>query len=343
MSNPTTPDNASSTDGAVTLPPTMRAAVRHSYGDARVLEVAEIEVPSVLAGDVLVRVEAASLNPLDFHTMTGTPWLMRLGKGLRTPTSSRLGTDVTGRVAALGADVGDLAVGDAVLGMTAGAFAEFVTVPASKVVRRPDDVSPEQAAGAGVAAVTALQALRDQGEVEAGHHVLVNGAAGGVGTAAIQIARWLGAEVTAVCSTRNVELVESLGAHRVVDYTVTDFADTDTRYDVVVDNQGNRPIGAFRRLLTDDGTYVVVGGPKHRITGPMARMAATIARFSVGSRRARAFIAQPNREDLSTIAGLLADGQLRTVVDSTYPLDAIGEAMTHLSGWHTRGKIIVTP
>ncbi|MEM7275081.1 MAG: NAD(P)-dependent alcohol dehydrogenase, partial [Actinomycetota bacterium] len=314
------------------VPATMRAVQRARYGGAEVLEVTEVEVPPVESGTVLVEVEAASVNPLDWHRMTGTPWLVRIGDGLRRPGSPGLGADLAGTVVAVGPDVAGLRPGDEVVGMGDGTFAQYVRVPADRVVPKPSAVGFDEAAGMGVAALTALQGLRDKAEVTAGQTVLINGAAGGVGTAAVQLARWLGAEVTGVCSTRNVELVRSLGAARVIDYTAEDLATIPERFDVMFDNQGNHSPATCRRLLSDDGTYLAVGGPKHnRVLGPMGRMLSAAIRFRFASQRARMFIAQANRPDLETLAGLLGSGELRTVVDTVYPMGRIREAIDHLA------------
>lgn len=329
---------------APTVPTTMRAAVRETYGDSDVLEVAEVAVPSPAPGQVLVAVEAAALNPLDWHLMTGVPWIARQQSGVRRPRESGIGTDFAGRVVAVGDAVTTLAPGDEVVGSTSGACAELVVATADRLVAKPGNVGFAEAAGTPIAAMTALQALRDKGELEAGQRVLVNGASGGVGIAAVQLARWMGAEVTAVCSTRNVELVRSLGADHVIDYTHTDFTDTDARFDVFLDNQGNRSIGASRRLLTHTGVYVLVGGPKsNKVLGPVGRMLRTLLRFSVAPQRARPFITSMRRDDLVQVVELLSSGALRTVIDATYPLEQVRAAMDHLASGHARGKVVVEP
>lgn len=326
------------------IPPTTRAVRHGRYGNSEVLEMVEVDTPSVTDDTVLVHVEAAALNPLDWHMMTGTPWLVRLQNGLRSPKRGQVGVDLAGRVVAVGAGVTDHEVGDDVVGVASGSCAEYVIASPERIVPKPADVSFPESAGMGVAALTALQGLRDKAEVGPGQHVLVNGSSGGVGLAAVQLAKWMGAEVTAVCSSRNVELVRSMGADHVVDYTADDFTDTNTRYDVVFDNQGNRTLRQIRRILTPEGTYLIVGGPKdNRAFGPMLRMAKALLRFSVGSQRACSFIAEQRLEDLLLLAELMESGDLQTVVDRTTGLDDIRDAMDHLATGHARGKVVITP
>lgn len=348
MHTPETHDAAPAVLDKSSTPPsvgaTMRAAARDRYGDVDVLEVVETETPTVTPATVLVRVEAAALNPLDWHLLTGTPWLVRLRAGLRRPTAPVLGVDFAGRVVAVGNEVADVAPGDEVVGVADGSFAQYVAVSPDRLVPKPSGIGFGEAAGMGVAAVTALQGLRDKGELRAGQRVLVNGASGGVGTAAVQLAKWMGGHVTAVCSARNVELVRSLGADQVIAYDTADFTDTEQRYHLFFDNQGNRSLGDCRRVLTDDGIYLCVGGPKkNRVYGPIGRMISAFARFRFTKKRARAFIAEVAKDDLTVLADLMASGDLRTIVDATYPLDEIGAAMTKLAEGHVRGKLIINP
>lgn len=327
-----------------TIPATMRAVRQRRYGTSEVLETLDVDTPAVTAHTVLVEVEAAALNPLDWHMMTGTPWLVRIQNGFRTPKRTGMGVDVAGRVVAVGADVTGFAVHDEVMGTATGSCAQYVLATPDRIVHKPAGVTFPDAAGVGVAAITALQGLRDTAGLQAGQRVLINGASGGVGLAAVQLARWMGAEVTAVCSTRNVGLVSEIGADHVVDYTTDDFTDTDVHYDVLFDNQGNRPLGACRRILTDDGIYLLVGGPKkNRAFGPILRMGRALVRFLFAAQSARTFIADEKGDDLQILADLMASGDLRTVIDRTCTLDEIREAMDHLAGGHARGKIIVTP
>lgn len=326
------------------IPPTMRAVRQRQYGTSDVLNTVEVDTPTVTADTVLVEVKAASLNPLDWHMMTGTPWLVRIQNGFRTPKRTGMGVDVAGRVVAVGSDVTGFAVGDEVVGVATGSCAQYVLATPERIVPKPTNVTFHDAAGMGVAAITALQGLRDKGELQAGQHVLINGSSGGVGLAAVQIAKWMDAEVTAVCSTRNVDLVRSMGADHVVDYTTDDFTTTDTRYDIFFDNQGNHSLTESRRILTDTGIYLLVGGPKkNRALGPVLRMVRALLRFRFASQTARSFIADEKGEDLQILADLMGSGDLKTVIDETYGLDEIRDAMDHLAGGHARGKIIVTP
>ncbi|MEM7287959.1 MAG: NAD(P)-dependent alcohol dehydrogenase [Actinomycetota bacterium] len=326
------------------IPPTMRAVRQRRYGTSEVLENVEIDTPTPAADTVLVEVKAASLNPLDYHMMTGTPWLVRMQNGFRRPKRTGMGVDVAGRIVAIGDDVTGFAIGDEVVGVAVGSCAEYVVATPERIVAKPAGVTFHDAAGMGVAAITALQGLRDKGELEPGQHVLVNGASGGVGLAAVQLAKWMGAEVTGVCSTRNVELVASMGADHVVDYTTDDFTDTDVRYDLFFDNQGNRPLAASRRILTENGIYLLIGGPKkNRALGPVVRMIRALVRFRFTSQTARALLADEKGPDLQILADLMATGDLKTVIDRTYDLDDIREAMDHLAAGHARGKVIITP
>lgn len=331
-------------DRVPSIPKTMRAGARHRYGDSSVLEVIEVETPPVASRTVMVEVVSAALNPLDWHMMTGTPWLVRLRAGLRRPKGPIIGVDFAGRVVAVGDGAAEYEPGEEVAGVTTGACAQYVATSADRLVPKPTNVTFDEAAGMGVAGVTALQGLRDKGEVKSGQKVLINGAAGGVGTAAVQLAKWMGAEVTAVCSTRNVELVRSLGADRVVDYTADDFTATDERYHVIFDNQGNRPLRRIRQLLTDDGVYLLVGGPKkNRVFGPVGHMIHALIRFQFSSKSVRSFIADERKEDIAQLASLMESGNLRTIVDTVYPLDDIAAAMDKLAEGHVRGKVIIKP
>ena len=323
---------------------TMRA-IRHTrYGSADVLQATEVPAPSCEDDEVLIRVRAASVNPYDWHMMTGTPWLVRGQGGLRRPKNQIPGVDFAGTVEAVGVGTTRLAVGDEVFGGASGTFAEWVAVKDEALVTKPENISFEEAAAVPVAALTALQGLRDHGGLQVGQHVCINGAAGGVGTYAVQIAKALGAEVTAVCSTRNVERVRSIGADHVVDYTADDFTAGSERYDMVLDNIGNRKISEIKSALTPNGVYVVVGGPKkNRALGSMTFMLKALLRFKFGSRRAVAFIAERRLEDMSHLRDLLASGEMVSVIDRTYSLAEAADAMRHLETGHARGKIIVVP
>lgn len=322
----------------------MRAVGHLRYGGTEVVELLDRPVLTPIADQVLVKVVAAAINPLDWHMMTGTPWIVRLQGGIRRPKKQVLAVDVAGMVVAVGPDVMELAVGDEVMGVASGAGAEYVIATPDRIVRKPAAVDFEEAAGMGVAAVTALQGLRDKASLKVGQRVLINGASGGVGLAAVQIAKHLGAEVTGVCSTRNIELVRSVGADHVVDYTNDDFTETGERYDVIFDNQGNRPLAACRKLLTSDGVYLLVGGPKsNRALGPIGRMIRALIYFKVTRRTAKVFVADERRDDLQYLSELMADGHLRTVIDKRYALEDAREAMDYLATGRARGKVLLVP
>ena len=320
-----------------------QAIVYRQYGTPEVLRLLRIDRPHVTDNSVLVRVRAASVNPFDWHNMTGEPWMVRLGGGLRKPKRSIPGVDLAGTVEEVGRGVTRFQPGDHVFGGCRGSFAEYVSVAETDIVHKPDSVTFEQAAAVPIAALTALQALRDKAALQPGHKVLINGAAGGVGTFAVQIARELGAEVTGVCSTRNVGLVESLGAHRVIDYTREDFAAGGDRYDAMIDNVGNRPLSVCRRCLQPRGVYVIVSGPKKgRLLGPGKRMLAAILSFMLASQRAAPFVANLNHDDLTVLKDLLEAGKVVPIIDREYALCDAAEAMRYLSTGHARAKIVVT-
>ena len=312
----------------------MRAIVYHRYGPPEVLQLEEVEKPVPADDEVLVRVRAASANPLDWHFMRGEPRFMRLMTGLTKPRLARLGVDAAGVVEAAGRGVTAFEPGDEVFGAFRGAFAEYACTRARAVWKKPVNVTFEQAACANVAGLTALQALRDNGRLGAGGKVLVNGASGGVGTFAVQIARCLGAEVTGVCSTRNVELVRSLGAHHVVDYTREDFTRRGERYDVVVDCVWSRSLAQSRRLLAPSGRYVVVGV----VPGRIAR--AMLAGF-VSAGRVSMILARGGPHDRATLADFMRDGKVTPVIDRTYPLAQAREAIRYLEQGHARGKVVI--
>ena len=321
----------------------MKAVVHRCYGGAEVLEIAQLERPRPRENEVLVKVRAVSINPADWHEMTGTPYFIRVPNGIGAPPYTRFGRDYAGVVVAQGAGVTRFAVGDEVFGTRAGALAEYLTADVSRaIVRKPANVTFEQAAAIPVAALTALQGLRDHGHVAPGDRVLINGASGGVGTFAIQIAKALGAEVTAVCSTRNVELVRSLGADRVVDYTKQSFLDLAERYDVVLDNVGNYSPLAVRRVLEPDGTLVVISGPKtDPWIGPIVRFAQVALYAPFVSQELTSFIASVNRADLELLAGMVAAGKITPAIDREYPLQDVAAAVDYLGAGHARAKVVV--
>ena len=324
----------------------MKAIRYDRYGPPEVLRVEETSNPAVGGEDVLVRVLAASVNPLDWHFMRGIPYIMRPQAGLRRPRDGVLGADLAGRVAEVGKRVTAFAPGDEVFGYLAGrgTFAEYVSVREDAVLApKPANQTFEQAASVPLAALTAWQALRDHGHIQPGHKVLVNGAAGGVGTFAVQLARALGGEVTGVCGPRNTELVASLGASHVIDYTREDFTRREQRYDLLVDIAGNRPLAAGRRLLTAQGILVGVGAPdKGRVLGPMTRAVKALLLSRAGSPRVTFFLAKPNRDDLAELRDLLLAGRISPVIDRTYPLHQVPEAIAYLEQGHARGKVVIT-
>jgi NADPH:quinone reductase-like Zn-dependent oxidoreductase len=322
----------------------MKAAVREQYGEpGRVVELRELETPAPGDDEVLVRVRAASVNIADWYEVVGRPRIGRLAMGILGPKEIRLGVDYAGVVEAVGRDVTELGPGDEVFGGRTGAYAEYVVAKAGRaIVRKPANVSFEVAAAVPVAAVTALQALRDKGGLVRGQRVLVHGASGGVGTYTVQIAKALGATVTAVCSTPNVEIAHSLGADRVVDYTREDWTKGDERYDLLVDIAGTRPFSHLRRVLEPEATVVVVGGPRaNRLLGPLGHVIGSKLAALYRSQRAVFFIAKLDKPDLETLRDLLETGRLTSVVDHIYPLEQIAAALEHMGTGHPRGKIVV--
>ena len=322
----------------------MKAIVQERFGPPEVLRLVDIDMPEVGADEVLVRVHAAALNPYDWHMLRGDPLVARLmGVGLTRPKARVAGIDAAGVVEAVGADVRGLRPGDEVLGFCPGAFAEYARAAADKVVPKPAALRFEQAAAVPMAALTALQGIRDTGGVRAGHQVLINGAAGGVGTYAVQIATWLGAQVTGVCSTGNLELVRSIGADHVIDYTTEDFTDGRVRYDVILDNVGNRPLGRLRQALTPTGTLVLnAGGSPGRVFGAVGSVLRAVVVNGLVRQRLRPLMAKQKREDLLTLTGLIEDGTLTPVLDRSYPLADAAEALRHVEHGHARGKVIIT-
>jgi NADPH:quinone reductase-like Zn-dependent oxidoreductase len=329
----------------------MKAIVQERFGPPDILQLADIGRPQIGPGEVLVRVHAAALNPADWHLMRGDPLAARLtgGVGLTRPKSPVAGIDAAGQVEAVGADVRGLRPGDKVLGFCPGAFAEYARTTEALLVPKPASLTFEQAAAVPMGAVTALRGIQTVGRLRAGQRVLVNGAAGGVGTFAVQIAAALGAEVTGVCSTRNVELVRSLGAAHVVDYTREDFTDPQGRgrYDLVLDNVGNRPLGRLRRVLTPTGTLVANGGgsPGH-VFGAMGAMLRMLVVNAFVRQQLRVILpaapAGPTHEDLLAVTALIEAGKVIPVVDRTYPLADAADGVRHVERGHARGKAVVT-
>ena len=322
----------------------MKAAVRDRFGPPDVVELREIEKPTPADDEVLVRVRAASVNPADWYGMTGTPWVARTEMGLFKPKSNRLGVDFAGTVKAVGKDVTQFRPGDEVFGGRDGALAEYVCVrEARAVVPKPANVTFEQAAAVPVAALTALQGLRDKGQIQPGHKVLINGASGGVGTFAVQIAKAFGAEVTAVCSTANVEMARSIGADHVIDYTGEDFTRSDGRFDLMLDVAGSRSWSECRRVLDPHATLVIVGGPKgNRLIGPLGHVVRVRLAAVRGSRKVVFFIAKFNKADMVVLGELLDAGKVTPVIDRQYTLEEVPEALRYLEEGHARGKVVVT-
>jgi NADPH:quinone reductase-like Zn-dependent oxidoreductase len=313
----------------------MKAIVYERYGSPDVLELRDINKPSVSDDGVLVRVRAASTNPYDWHFMRGKPYFTRLMFGFPRPKAPGLGADLAGEVEAVGKDVTRFRPGDAVFGEGAGSFAEYTCVPEGTLALKPANLSFEQAAAVPMAGVTALQGLRDSGKIQAGQKVLVLGASGGVGTFAVQIAKSYGAEVTGVCSTKNVERVRSIGADHVVDYTHEDFTRSDARYDLMLDTIGNRSLRECRRVLASKAVYVHVGGR-------MARVLALPIVSPFVSQSLVQLIAKRNKDDLEILKGLIEAGKITPVIDRTYPLSDVPEAIRYLEEGHARGKIVIT-
>ncbi len=320
----------------------MRAITYTEYGGPEVLRLREVADPTPGAGEVLVRIRAASVNPLDWHFMRGRPYFMRAMSGLRRPKTLGLGVDVAGQVEALGKDVTEFRAGDDVFGACRGAFAEYVCASEGALVRKPANVTFEQAAAVPVAAFTALQGLRDKARVQAGQKVLINGAAGGVGTFAVQIAKWMKAEVTGVCSARNVDLVRSIGADQVIDHTQEDFTKRGPRYDAILDSVGNHTLSDLRQALTTGGTLVLIGGPdKGDWLGPLARLLRAVAVSPFVSQRLLPLMAHWSKDDVNLIRGLLEAGTVTPVIDRSYPLDQVPEAIRYLEEGHARGKVLI--
>ena len=326
----------------------MKAIVNEAYGSPDELELLEIPSPTIDKNGVLVRVSAASVNPVDWHLLRGEPYVLRLAFGLRRPKRSIPGLDVAGRVEAVGTNVTRLRSGDEVFGSSGGAFAEYVRGTAEDFAVKPPVVTFEQAAAVPIAGCSALQALRDHGRLEPGQRVLVNGASGGVGTFAVQIAKALGAEVTAVCGTRNIDLVHSLGADHVVDYTAEDFTRGGGRYDLVLNIAGNRSLSDLRRAATTTGTVVLVGagtGRERGGRGPISPLlqalgAPVLSRFV--DQRLVSFLADVRKDDLLFLAELIEAGKVTPVIDRTYPLSDVAEALRYLEAGHARGKVVIT-
>jgi NADPH:quinone reductase-like Zn-dependent oxidoreductase len=321
---------------------TMKAIVHERYGRPDVLKLREVDVPVVADDQVLVRVHASSVNPVEWYGVTG-PYFARIGEGLRRPKHTGVGGDLAGRVEAVGRDVTNFQPGDDAFGTGAGAWAEYACAREARLAPKPANLSFEEAAAVPVAAITALQALRDKGEVQPGQKVLINGASGGVGTFAVQIAKALGADVTAVCSTANVDQARSLGAERVVDYTQEDFTRRSERHDLMLDIAGSRSFFDFRRVLTPEATVVLVGGRMtYRGLGPLPHLAGTLLRSRGRSQTVKFFVAKVTSEDLVFLGELLGAGKVKPVIDRRYELSQAPDALAYLGEGHARGKVVIT-
>jgi NADPH:quinone reductase-like Zn-dependent oxidoreductase len=325
----------------------MKAVVYTDYGSPNVLEIRDIKKPVPNDDQVLIKIRAASINPLDWHYMEGTPYIMRaFGVGLRKPKDPRLGVDYSGTVEAVGKNVTQFKPGDDVFGGRSGTFSEYVCGRADKaIVLKPANITFEQAASVPIAAITALQGLRDKGKIQPGQKVLINGASGGVGTFAVQIAKSFGADVTGVCSTRNLDMVRSLGADHVIDYTKEDFTKGEQRYDLILDNVGTQPLSGFRHVLVPKGICVMIGGGGPNdggLIGPLARPLKTLLLSPFVSQKMGMMMAELNKNDLTILADLMQSGKMTPVIDKTYPLSQIAEAIRYLEQGHARGKVIIT-
>jgi NADPH:quinone reductase-like Zn-dependent oxidoreductase len=320
----------------------MNAVVQTRYGSADGVELREVDVPAIEPHQVLVRVHASSVNPAEWYRVMG-PFFARMGTGLRRPKSPAIGGDLAGRVEAVGADVKEFQPGAEVFGTSGGSWAEYAAAREVRLVPKPANVSFEEAAAVPIAGITALQALRDHGRVEPGQKVLINGASGGVGTYAVQLAKHLGAEVTAVCSPRNVDQARSLGADVVCDYTEEDFTRSGERHDLVLDIAGSRSLSELRRVLTPRATVVLVGARMtHRGLGPLPHLFGTFVASLPRSQKVKFFVAKINREDLAVLQELLAAGTVKSVIDKRYELRQVGDALRYLGEGHARGKIVLT-
>ena len=324
---------------------TMKAIVRERYGPPDVLELRDVERPAIDDDSILVRVRAASINAYDWHMMRGRPSLVRIVAGLRKPKSSAMGVDVAGQVEAVGKNVTQFRPGDEVFGSRSGSLAEYVRgTSQSFLVPKPARLTFEQAAAVPMAGTTALQGLRDKGQIRPGQKVLINGASGGVGTFAVQIAKAFGAHVTAVCSTGNLEQARSLGADQVIDYTKEDFTRSGKRYDLILDVAASGPLSARRRVLEPSGILVGVGSADSRygMTSLLAGLVETAVLSRFGKQKMPFFLAKNSKEDLMVLTALIETGKIRPVIDRTYPLRETAEAIRYLEAGHARAKVVIT-
>jgi NADPH:quinone reductase-like Zn-dependent oxidoreductase len=321
----------------------MQAVVQDTYGTAAVLQSREIPKPTIADNEVLVRVCAAGVNPADWAVMSGLPYIARPVYGLRKPKNAVRGTDVAGTVEAIGSGVTRFTVGDEVFGWSSGSYAEYAAAAEDSLALKPANLTFEQAATVPMAGLVALQAIRDHGKVQAGQMVLINGASGGIGTFAVQIAKELGADVTGVCSTQNMDLVRSIGADRVIDYTKEDFTKGGQRYDFILDNVSNHSLTDLRRVLTPTGTLIPNGGNFHnRWLASGGRIVRALLLFQFGGQTLGNFLVSSNHADLATLTELIEAGRVTPVMDRTYPLSETAEAIDHVGKGHARGKVAIT-
>jgi NADPH:quinone reductase-like Zn-dependent oxidoreductase len=320
----------------------MKAIVHRRYGSPDVLRLEDIERPAVGDDSVLVRVRAASINAFDWHLMRGLPYLVRTSAGLRRPTRLVAGVDLAGQVEAVGAKVTEFRPGDEVFGERGGAFAEYVSGLEGNFVSKPANLTFEEAAAVPMAGFTALQALRDKGHVQAGQRVLITGAGGGVGTFAVQLAKAFGATVTGVCHTTNVEMLRSIGADEVIDYTRDDYTRSSKRYDLLLDISATCSLAASRRVLDRDGVLVVVGAPPGQWLAPVLRPVGALVLSRFGSRKLKPFLAERRKEDLIVLREMIEAGGVRPVIDRVYPLDETAAAVRRVEEGHVRGKVVIT-
>jgi len=321
----------------------VKAAVYERYGPPEVIRIAEAEKPVPTDTEVLLRVRAASVNPADWHFMRGTPYFLRMMTGMRRPKDKRLGADVAGQVEAIGGKVTQFKPGDEVFGMGRGAFGEYACASESALAMKPDNVTFEEAASVPIAALTALQGLRDKGHIQAGQKVLINGASGGVGTFAVQIAKSFGADLTAVCSTRNLDMVKSLGADHLMDYTQEDFTKSGQRYDLILDCAGNHSFSACRRVLSPEGIHVAVGGPTSRwMIGALAKLITELVLSKFRSRKLVMVLAKGSKQDLTVMGELMKAQKVTPVIDRRYKLSEVAEAIRYLEQGHAKGKVVIS-
>ncbi len=320
----------------------MKAIVYRCYGSPDVLEFEDVDKPTPADDEVLVKVHAAAVNPLDWHYMRGSPYIMRLGVGLGAPTRTSMGVDFAGTVEAVGSNVKRFKPGDEVFGGRSGAFAEYVTVREDRALAlKPANMTFEQAASVPIAGITALQALRDKGQLKPGQKVLINGASGGVGTFAVQIAKSYGAEVTGVCSTRNVEMVRSIGADHVIDYTQEDYTKSGQHYDLIIDNVGNHSLLANKRVLNPDGIFVIIGGPKGNWLAPLMNPIKALMLSPFVGQEFVMILAKLDKDDLAILGDLMQAGKVTPVIDRRYRLSEVPAAIRYSEEGHARGKIVI--